>query len=60
MTPDQIIDSLKTKDGLTDEESNEFVRLLGKLDRIRLACVAGYAWGLATKPRHTNIKWEEK
>ena len=54
-TATQILDRMKSKDGLTNDEAETFVALLHKLDRIRLAEVSGYALGLAISPRRTVI-----
>ena len=70
MTPQQVksendfIESMKPSSLLAPGEAETFVAILHKLDRIRLAEVAGYAWGLATIPRHTVItpdavQWKE-
>ena len=53
-----VVNSLKSPNGLTHDEAVNFVSLLHKLDRIRCASVAGYAWGLAQAPRHTVIQQE--
>ena len=53
-----VVNSLKSSNGLTHDEAVNFVSLLHKLDRIRCASVAGYAWGLAQAPRHTVIQHE--
>lgn len=50
-----ILDRMKSADGLTHAEAETFVSLLHKLDRIRLAEVSGYALGLAVSPRRTVI-----
>ena len=56
----EMIDMMKSNEGLTAEESQELVRLIHKLDRIRLAMVSGYTLGLSTRPRHTVITENSK